>query len=165
MIVRIRRPHTGARFIHPLDPELRTAILASGFAETKHVRVFPRGWNERTERFRPSSIAGTAEHLRKAAKLRVNVENSIVVFSWEGQSGLSHADRETFWQAFGVPIYEQYLGAGNELLAMECDAHSGLHVVNGCESLPLERDVCPCGSSAPRLSRAARVEQLVELLA
>ena len=165
MIVRIRRPHTGTRFIHPLDPEPRTAILASGFGETKNVRVFPRGWNESAERFRPASIAGSAEQLRRAAKLQANVENSIVVFSWEGQSGLSHADREMIWQAFGVPIYEQYLGAGNALLAVECDAHSGLHVLKGCDHLQLERDVCACGSKAPRLSRAARIQELAELLA
>jgi hypothetical protein len=165
MIVRIRRPHTGARFIHPMDPEPRTAILAGGFQETKDVRVFPRGWNDSVERFQPASIAGPPGELRKLSRRAVSLENSLIVFTYEGHSGLSHVDREMFWKAFGVPVFEQYLGPRNELLAMECDAHSGLHVVTGCEHLHLERDVCACGSHAPRLSRAARIEELAELLA
>jgi hypothetical protein len=165
MIVRIRRPHTGARFVHPMHPEPRTAILTGGFQETKDVRVFPRGWSESAERFRPSSIAGPPEQLRKLARKAVSVENCLIVFTYEGHAGLSHSDREVFWKAFGVPVFEQYLGPGNELLAMECDAHSGLHVVTGCEELHLERDVCACGSHAPRLSRAARIEELAGLLA
>src|ERR1700674_730281 len=165
MIVRIRRPHTGARFIHPMDPEPRTAILAGGFQETKDVRVFPRGWNDSVERFQPASLAGPPGELRKLSRRAVSLENSLIVFTYEGQSGLSHVDREMFWKTFGVPVFEQYLGPRNELLAMECGAHSGLHVVTGCEDLRLERDVCACGSRAPRLSRAARIEELAELLA
>ena len=165
MIVRIRRPHTGARFIHPMDPEPRTAILAGGFQETKDVRVFPRGWNGSAERFQPASLAGPPGELRKLSRRTVSLENSLIVFTSEVRSGLSYADREMLWKAFGVPVFEQYLGPRNELLAMECDAHSGLHVVTGCEHLHLERDVCACGSHAPRLSRAARIDELAELLA
>jgi hypothetical protein len=164
MIVKIRRPHTGASFLHPLDPEPRTAILARGFQETKNVRVFPRGWNDSAARFEPSSVAGPAEQVRKLAASAVRLENSLIVFTYEGRSGLSHEDREMFWNAFGVPVFEQYLGPHNELLAMECDAHSGLHVVRGCDDLHQERDVCACGNQAPRLSRVARIEELAELL-
>ena len=165
MIVRIRRPHTGARFIHPMDPEPRTAILAGGFQETKDVRVFPGGWNDSAERFQPASIAGPPGELRRLSRRAVSLENSLIVFTYEGQSGLSLEDREMFWKAFGVPVFEQYLGPRNELLAMECDAHSGLHVVTRCEHLPLERGLCACGSHAPRLSRASRIDELAEMLA
>lgn len=165
MIVRIRRPHTGARFIHPVDPEPRTAILSGGFQETKGVRVFPRGWNGSAERFQPASVAGPAEQVRKLARASVRLENSVIVFTYEGESGLSHPDREMFWNAFGVPVFEQYLGSDNELLAMECDAHAGLHVIQGCDDLDVDREPCACGSRAPRLSRTARIEELVELLA
>ena len=165
MIVRIRRPHTGARFIHPLDPEARTVILAPGFQETKSVRVFRRGWNENAERFRPVSIAGSPEQLRHAERRGASVENSLIVFSYQSESGLSHADRQWLWDAFGIPIFEQYLGTGNELLAMECDAHSGLHVVRGCDDLNREAELCGCGNRAPRLSRAGRLAERAELLA
>ena len=63
MVVRIRRPSKGAHFIHPIDPAPRTAILAAGFRETRLVRIFPQGWNERAKRFHPGSIAGPLDQL------------------------------------------------------------------------------------------------------
>jgi hypothetical protein len=164
MIVRIRRPHTGAGFIHPLGPATRTAILARGFQETGTVRVFPNGWNERVERFRPTSLAGGVQQLRHAALKNLRLEHTVIAFTYAGQSGLSREDRELFWNAFGVPVFEEFLGPRNELLAMECDAHSGLHVVRGCDDLSLERGACACGSSAPRISRTPRIEELAEML-
>jgi hypothetical protein len=68
MVVRIRRPFKGARFIHPIDPAPRTAILAAGFRESRQVRIFPQGWNERAKRFDPGSIAGPLEQLRSLAR-------------------------------------------------------------------------------------------------
>lgn len=166
MVIRIRRPYTGARFIHPLNPEPpRTAIFMRGFEETRSVRVFPAGWNDRAERFRPTSIAGSVEQLRELARTPLPLEHAVIAFTFEGDSGLSHSDRELFWSAFGVPVFEQYLGPGRELWASECDAHAGLHVVAGCEDLRLDREICACGNRAPRLSRTARIEQLAELLA
>jgi len=87
-----------------------------------------------------------------------------VIFSYPGELGLSDRERESFWKAFEVPVFEQYLGHNSELLATECDAHSGLHIVNGYEDLDLEHDVCPCGNRAPRLARGSRIEELTALL-
>ena len=165
MTVRIRRPYTGASFIHPLDPEPRTAVLARGFEETKLVHIFPQGWNERAARFAPTSIAGPIEQLRRAARLGLRLEHAVVVFTYEGGAGLTPSDREWLWKSFEVPVFEQYLGPHNELLAAECDAHCGLHVVTGCEDLDLEHDACACGNAAPRLSRGAPIEELAALLA
>jgi hypothetical protein len=64
-----------------------------------------------------------------------------------------------------VPIFEQYLSPKNRLLASECDAHQGLHVVSGCEGFRLEHDTCACGNPAPRLIRGSRIEELAGLLA
>jgi hypothetical protein len=69
------------------------------------------------------------------------------------------------WRSFGVPVFEEHLSQNNELLAMECDAHSGLHVVAGCAGRRLESERCACGNRSPRISRGARVDELVELLA
>ncbi len=164
MIVRIRRSHRGARFIHPLDAESRTAILAPGFQETRLVRVFPQGWDKSAERFAPASVAGPLEQLRSLAHIGRPLEDAVIGFTYQADSGVSPADRELFWEAFGVPLFQQYLGSDNELLATECDAHSGLHVVAGCEGLDLEHDLCACGNPAPRLTRRGRIEELAELL-
>jgi hypothetical protein len=92
------------------------------------------------------------------------VEHSIVVFTYPGERGLSARERESFWKAFEVPVFEQYLGLNSELLATECDAHAGLHIVSGYEDLDLEHDVCACGNQAPRLTRGARIDELAALL-
>jgi hypothetical protein len=163
--IRIRRPALDAQFIHPMNPVPRTAVLAPGFRETKMVRVFPRGWDDHAARFQPSAIAGSVDELRRLAVMELRLEHAVVAFTYEGEAGLSGADRDLFWQSFGVPVFEQLLGSHNELLASECDAHSGLHVVSGCSGLRLDSEACGCGNRAPRLSRGHRVEELVGLLA
>jgi hypothetical protein len=164
MFVRIRRPSKGATFIHPIDPAPRTAILVPGFRETRLVRIFPQGWNDRAKRFDPGSIAGPLEQLQSLARAGWPIEQAVVVFTYDGGPGISAQDRESLWQAFGVPIFEQYLSPTNMLLATECDAHSGLHVVSGCEGFPLDYDVCACGNPEPRLTRGPRIEELAGLL-
>jgi hypothetical protein len=89
----------------------------------------------------------------------------VVVFTYAGCAVLSPLGREALWKAFGVPVFEQYLNSKNKLPATECDAHSGLHVVSGCEGFRLEHDICACGNPAPRLMRESRLEELAGLLA
>jgi len=139
-------------------------VLAAGFQETRLARVFPLGWNGRAARFSRASVAGPLEQVLRVARAGWRVEHSIVIFSYPGELGLSDRERESFWKAFEVPVFEQYLGHNSELLATECDAHSGLHIVNGYEDLDLEHDVCPCGNRAPRLARGSRIEELTALL-
>ena len=164
-LINFRRREKGATFLHPMEPMPRTAILAAGFQETKLVRVFAEGWCREAEAFRPASLAGPVERLRRVARLGVRLTHAVVVFTYDGQDGVSDADRKLFWDAFGVPVFEQCLGAGNEVLAMECDAHAGVHMVGDFGRLRGDRNSCACGNPAPRLSRRPRVEELVELLA
>jgi hypothetical protein len=170
MIVHIRyRPRNlAARFVHPIDPVPRTAILVAGFRETRVVRVFSRGWDDRAARFRATAVAGPIEQLRRLLTANVRLEHAVIALSYPGDRPLSPWDREVLWRALGVPVFEQYLDRKNRLLAMECDAHSGMHVVSGCAGLDVESDVCPCGNRTPRLSRAkldARMAELAGLLA
>jgi len=164
--VHLRRRNTGARFVHPMDPMPRTAILAPGFQETKLARVFPAGWNDAASHFQPTSIAGPPDQLRQLAREGVRPQHSVVVFSYEGQeAGLTASDRELFWKIFGVPVFEELLSAGNELIAMECDAHDGLHLVGDFPTLAAGIGACPCGNPAPRMARPRRIDELVDLLA
>jgi hypothetical protein len=167
MIVRIqiRRRKNGVCFVHPMNPMPRTAILAPGFQETKLSRVFPSGWNEAAHRFQPTSIAGPPDQLRRLVRAGVQPQHSVVAFSYDGQEGLAASDRELFWKTFGVPVFEQLLSAGNELIAMECDAHDGLHLIGDFKDLKAGISTCPCGNPAPRLARPRRIEELAELLA
>jgi hypothetical protein len=164
MRLTLRRRASGAVFVHPSDPCPRTAVLAAGFRESKFVRVFPQGWDDRVARFSPASIAGPLERVLRVPSAVGRVDHSMIVFTYGGEIGLSLADRERLWDAFGVPVFEQYLGPSSELLASECDAHAGLHVVNGYEDLDLEHEVCACGNRTPRLRRGSRIDELTALL-
>jgi hypothetical protein len=164
MTLRIRRRESGAPFIHPMDPTPRTAILAPGFQETKLVRVFPAGWTQEAARFHPCSIAGPAEQLRRLTNRGLELSHAVVAFTYQGQAALSDDDRDLFWDSFGVPVFEQHLGAGNELLAMECEAHAGLHMMGDFEDSRLDRNSCVCGNPAPRFARRARIEELADML-
>jgi len=148
-----------------MNPAPRTAILAPGFRASRTMRVFEDGWCDRAARFQPESVAGRVAELRRLAQSGMSLAHSVIVLTYEDDLRLSSVDREFLWQTFGVPVYEQYLDSKNRLLAMECDAHSGLHVIHGCEHLHLERETCACGDRSPRLPRAARIDELVELLA
>jgi hypothetical protein len=163
--IQLRRRKNGALFVHPMDPMPRTAILAPGFQQTKLTRVFPGGWNEAAERFQATSIAGPLEQLHRLVGQDIRPKHSVVAFSYEGQEGLTSADRELFWATFGVPVFEQLLGAGNELIAMECDAHDGLHLVGDFKNLKAGMGMCPCGNPAPRMTLPRRIDQLADLLA
>ena len=145
------RPRIRAVFQAPLD--VRTAILLDGFATTRRVRVFPEGWSERSSRFAPEMLAAGIPQLRElAGRLdRPPISHALVAFRYQGDSPLKHEDRERLWRAFGVPVFEQYLDNRNELLATECIAHAGLHVVRAGLDLPLDCTPCACGNAAPRL--------------
>jgi hypothetical protein len=174
MIVRIKiqRQGQGAHFVHPMNPPPRTAILAPGFHSTRNMRVFPLGWDQRARRFHPQSVAAPPAELRRLADQGLHLESAVIVLTHPGEEELTAEDRDMFWCVFGVPVYEQYLDHKNRLLAMECDAHSGLHVLRGGEidqewreHLRLEREACACGDRSPRVTRVPRIHELVELLA
>ena len=42
---------------------------------------------------------------------------------------LSPMDRDGLWQRHGVPMFEHLVGLDGELLAWECETHSGLHIM------------------------------------
>jgi len=132
---------------------MRTAILVGGFRETRSIRVFGEGWSSAVAKFRPAAIAAPLHLLRRIAAQAEDLDllHAIVAFTDDATLGLSNSDRNFFWNAFGVPVFEQYLGTRNELLAAECEAHAGLHVVGPCGDLPLDPSPCGCGQATPRV--------------
>jgi hypothetical protein len=135
-----------------------------GFQETKQIRFFSRLDEDEAVRFEPEVLAGTAQQLREIA-LRgsaLSVRKGVVVFTQQGEAGLSEYDRNIFWDAFGVPAFQQYLDRHNRLIASECDAHDGLHVygpVSHADGCQLDASPCGCGNTRPRLIVTPQVEQ------
>ena len=164
--LRFRRAAMGAMFVAPLDETLRTAILVGGFRETRSIRVFPGGWSDAVVNFRPSAIAAPLQYLRRLAAQAGSLilGHAIIAFTDSATLGVSDSDRDLLWQAFGVPVFEQYLGSHNELLAAECEAHAGLHVVSGCGHLPLDHTRCACGNASPRVVGAVAAPILEPVL-
>jgi hypothetical protein len=121
--------------------------------------VFPHGWTEDAAAFMPAAVAGTFEQLRALSGAdAASLTHAVIVLWRPGQLRLSEEDREQLWAAFRVPIFEQVIGKSGKLLAAECEAHDGLHVVSpfsdaGKESPAdsLDDSPCPCGRKTPRI--------------
>lgn len=173
----------------PFEPVPRTAVLMPGFQSAGPVRVFARDWLKALERFQPEAIAAPVGVLRHLAATRdihgsrlPALDHSLIVFTGPPDGDITEQDRDTFWRAFKVPIFEQFLGFDGRLIASECEAHQGMHVAPGraiVECSPessellltsltdlrhpalriavgfsgkMEESVCECGRRGPRLA-------------
>ena len=150
----------GAAFVHHLVPAPKTIVLASGFENTRTIRVFPKGWDDNSARLGSCSVAAAIEDLLWLAENGVRLQHAAIVLTRGPHSRLSERDRDRLWEAFGVPVFEQCLGVDNELLAMECEAHDGLHIMGTASRAGAEKSVCGCGSSVPRrMPKLQRAEE------
>ncbi len=155
-----RKKVAGAAFVHPLAPAPKTIVLAAGFENTRTIRVFPKGWDDDSARLGACSVAAAIEDLLRLAANGIRLQHAAIVLTRGPHSGLSERDRDRLWDAFGVPVFEQCLGVDNELLAMECEAHDGLHIMGSASRAGAETTVCGCGSSLPRrMPKLQRVER------
>jgi hypothetical protein len=163
----------------PVSPTLRLAQLSSGpkFADVQPFRL-KRVQDLRT--FAPNVVVGSSSELRRFAEQAVSssldtssIDHALVVVTHYGTQPLTDLVRVTLWQAFGVPIFELYLGLDNGLLCAECEAHEGWHLAPGvaCTWLDgemilsgggnnglrtgftasLDPNPCPCGRPSARL--------------
>lgn len=163
---RIREP-----FAYPVPPAPRTAVLVSWFRPTllpsQAVRIFPQGWGEDAARFEPFAVAATVEQCRLLCGFLVpSLTHALIVLERPGSPRLTEEDRNAFWRAFRVPVFEQIIGPSGQLLAGECEAHDGLHLES--PGLRLTGDMvdispCPCGRKTVRfgVQPRAKVERRV----
>lgn len=172
MIERFFRQRILEPFRYPVPPAPRTAVLASWFRPallpSQPVRVFSEGWGEEAARYQPLAIAATAEQCRLLCGYLIpSLTRALIVLERPAGTRLAEADRNAFWRAFRVPVFEQIIGPAGQLLAGECEAHEGLHIE--APGLRLTRDMldftaCPCGRKTPRFGVqrvAAEVERRV----
>lgn len=162
MLFPLRSRKAAASFVHPLDPAPRTAILLPGFQPARSIRIFPGGWDHAARKYAPASVAGTFNQLASLAEEGIQLTHAVICLSWKREALLTARQRAFLWNAFGVPVFEQYLGPGNVLLAFECNAHAALHATPAYTGPTFARFRCPCGTAlptcfAPRRAAAARV--------
>ena len=132
------------------------------------------------EGFQPNIIAGAPPGLQNLAEqvglgtLNLScLDHAVIALVRCGQAPLNDVARVVFWQAFGVPVYEVFIGLDNSILAYECELHEGWHLarkvrfsdVNGELMLDaagvaglhtsltgyMTGDECPCGRRGYRL--------------
>jgi hypothetical protein len=137
-------------------------VLARGFRPRPNLRVFPGGWCPEAEAFKPASIAGSKENLSGLLGKSVpSLTHALIVVLRPREKRLTQAERERYWRAFGVPLYEEIIDSAGKLLARECEAHDGLHVEFPGVAAPdhdLETASCGCGRKTPRLRFTGQAE-------
>jgi hypothetical protein len=159
-------------------PNLRVAQIANT-ASFDSVKAFRRGNWGALEHHRPRVLVASAGDLREVGQ-RVasgaielsSVDHAIFVLTDLGAAPLTDVVRVVLWQAFGVPVYELFVGKAG-ILASECETHDGWHVEPGAYfwlahgellfdgfgakglrtglSGSIEATTCPCGRQGLRL--------------
>jgi len=88
--------------------------------------------------YRPQVLAGPVSALRELAgavlddpAALTSPDLGIIVLIGPGHHPPEPADRDLFWRAFQLPVFEQLRSRTGELLAWECEAHRGLHADPG----------------------------------
>lgn len=172
VVIRVKFPTPGRRnsatHIHaqaiqgPWQTQARTAVLCPWF-RVNGARVFFEVSLQILRRHQPDVLAGPADAIRKMAHLVLQEggavplpEYGILVFTGDSAPQMTEADRDLFWRAFQVPVFEQYRDKQGELVAAECEAHQGLHIVArntpfNVGSLRIIDEPCSCGTKTPRL--------------
>ena len=118
---------------------------------------------------RARAVAATVAVLRPLAEAVESgrltipaIEAAVIVLTGISHGELTALERDLFWRVFQVPVFEQLVSPEGRILAMECDAHEGLHVLDPKTPLQgyrdfLETTPCGCGNPHPRLNRVERL--------
>ncbi len=157
--------HHKPRPLRPLDCPLgsigRTAMLADGFEESESTRTFTCLSLEELEEYEPDSLAGPVWRLKNLAELALagrlrldSLRGALLAFTGLKHGCLKAEDRDLLWRAFQVPVFEQFRGYAQELLAWECEAHDGLHIhaENAIFELPRDGELLLTGLACEEYS-------------
>jgi len=123
-------------FWSPLEHTPKTAILMANFKPASGIKVITQNWSEGLKRFGASALAAPVKVLRSIAEAVEAGEQDppllghfVVSFTGGNEGELSEDDRERFWRVFRVPLFEQRVGFDGRVIAHECEAHDGLHIM------------------------------------
>jgi len=152
---------------YPLTPVPRVSVLGATLRHTPGVRCFPRWTCSQVMESRPQALAGSFEELATAAVLcaegymrLTDLEYPCLILTPESKPPLTEQQHHDLWVWFRVPVLEQIRSAHGELLAFECEAREGFHLVEGVEPSRLGGSLlppCQCGLSAMRMDLLPRV--------
>lgn len=165
----LRRPPRPA-FSYPGAGNPRVAVIHEWLRTRRPARTFRPEIPDldlRLAEFAPEVVAAPYEVLL-ALGASVQPTHSVVVLSQALGARLIRRERDRLWQLYEVPAFEQVLSASGELLASECEAHDGLHILRhpACLGYPDQLDrVCGCGSAVPRVPTDTSVYERERMMA
>lgn len=137
-------------------------MLVPWFRAGRFVSVFP-GWTAQAAAYAPAVIVGTRAQLLSLAADPPSLTHALVVVGRSTDMLLTTADRDRLWRAFRVPVFEQIIGPNGERLAVECEAHDGLHVEvpeQDWTGYAHDEGLCACGLRTPRVSSPVQAERV-----
>jgi hypothetical protein len=180
-IRRFRLQTAGRRKLPVAVPsQTRVAQVSSPAALFEEARYFSQIQEAELQEYGPQVLLGSSEDLLKLAE-RVKrrcldlckLDRAIFVLTDCRDAPLRNTARTTFWQVFGVPVYELLLSGDGSTLAAECEAYEGWHIESGITFSSLqgqlwystrrghsggtgltgniEAQPCPCGRAGKRL--------------
>lgn len=116
-------------FRYPIQPSPVVTSLVRGFRETSDLRMVTR-WDESEvlDQLEGGALAAPVHVLRALAEPGRTLDFPLVAFTGVRHGWLTADDRDLCWHCFQVPVFEQWLGLANEVLAEECEAHNALHI-------------------------------------
>jgi hypothetical protein len=89
----------------------------------------------------PEAIAAPLQRALDLADARMkglmdlpSLSFAVVVLTDLSGAPLDRRQRDLLWRAFQVPVFEQLRDWDGEVIARECEAHSGLHLIEGTDA-------------------------------
>jgi hypothetical protein len=146
---------------YPLSPQPRVAALGFEFLPEPKLKCLP-AWSLRSlESASPEALAAPPSDLlivalmRKQGALRLpRLKYPLLALLRPGQHPLCESQIDELYRHFGLPIRQQFRDHEGRLLAQDCEAGAGFHVLQPGFRLPggiLTHTPCACGHPAPRL--------------
>lgn len=133
----------------------RIAVLGLPLRLPSNARNFKGPDDPYLQLYNPESIAASFDDFcRLSHAVHAGLRMPLVLFSYPDTGLLTKSPRDWLWNRFGLPVYEQLRDRQGRLLAYECPAHRGLHVVreSGMD-LPVVDEACLCGRDGLRYLR------------
>lgn len=117
------------------DGKPRISVISAGYRFSTAATFAPSKWVQ-LEKFGPNVLVGSTADLQrlverldlKTLKL-TSIDRAIYVVTEIGDKPLNDVLRVVLWQRFGVPVFELFWSHREGLLAYECEAHEGWHIV------------------------------------
>jgi hypothetical protein len=181
---RFRRPPDVETFRFPLPWHGLLALVDTSLRGPADAANFRSADLSAIEAFEPHSIAlplsvalaYAAQRLAEANFLPGLRSAIVVLSSLETPCGpMTDDHRDLLWRAFGLPVFEQLLGADSRVVARECEVHDGLHaerlsvhpetgetVILGQAtgySAEIVTGHCDCGLETPRIRNLVRLRE------